>query len=640
MATTQNDGPPGAADDEFLPESETSLAQLDAADFPLLDVYDDQPSSVGQARPDALATISAGERGPERDGRPGLPKVSRDGTIYLHDPDGRAPGLAAMLAATDNKRLTVAFPFNDLHQFWQERFARYSQTRLEVYGDATEMREIVLHGDNPPEHVVHLAGTPEYTRLRKTCKVSTSVYFALAIWDGVQPRIIFPDGLGLYRLRTTSRHSRRAMLGSLQTASTFTGGQLAGLPFELRLTYREVPDPSGTKRNIPVWSLLFRPPEQIALSTKTWGGLRDAAIAEGRVLASRPALAPPSAETWQLAQAEGDVVQEPSDADLAAMLAGDSPADATFWRNTWFGIVAHTILDQDPARAKFIERYTEGRTSSLAEYLKTATNADAEKMIRAAVDMLNKASAVGAPTNVPHVDHGTAKQRLTAEQSKRYEEIFGGDPQDFYPDPAPQPAPIQGQSVVDAESTLAEQAEADSELDAPEETSHGEHREHVLEPDPTPDVHEPTPMDDILDAFAAEIAETSDSDTPVTTVDDFMPPEETGPVEPPADADMREQTNQWLKEVQRLISEGHRSTRGKKATPEEQRATAKVLLETVQGDVQAASKLLGILTTGAPAATRSARTLTHAQATVVASLANRDEWLMCCDAALRFAVVP
>jgi len=550
-------------DESFYPAEEAT------EDFPLLDVYDEQPASVSQARPDALATISAGERvyRNEQD-KVGLPRVSRDGTIFLHDNDNRAEGLREALARTGNKSLTIAFPFNERRWFWQERFARYSASRLEVYGDATELREIVLHGEGQPaEHVVYLAGTPEYDRLRRTCKVSCSIYFALAEWQGPpwSPRVIFPDGLGLYRLRTTSRHSRRNLDGAIQSASRFTGGQIAGLPFELRLTYREVPDQTGAKRNIPVWSLLFKPPVAIALSNRTWPTLRDAALAEGRLLQAQPALSAPQQEDYRVAEAEGDVLTEPSDADLAMMLAGDSPADAEHWRRVWFTVTDHTVFAQDVARHKFFERYTEGRTNSLAGFLKGASNADAEAMIRAATEELNLASGVGAPTNVERPD-----ERLQAERARRYEEIFGEGSQ------APVEAP--GAPANAAKHTPPEQVE-----------------------------HEPTPLDDVLDKPQPPAPESDD--------EDFMPPE---------DADQRAAVKQYIDEVHRLIASDKSTNSREPATKVRQREVGNAIMLAVQGDVDEAKKLLGILTGG----TRSSARLTVAQAAVILGLTQGDRWQM------------
>ena len=584
-------GDGGDSGDDFLPD-----------DFPLLDVYDERPASIGQARPDALATISAGKRVYRGDSdKVGFPQVSRDGTIYLHDPDGRAPGLAAALKATDCKSLTVAFPFSDVRLFWQERFARYSQTRLEVYGDETELREILLHGNEPPEHRVHLAGTPEYDKLRRTAKVTTSLYFGLATWEGPPwiPRMIFPDGLSLYRLRTTSRHSRRSLLGALQTASRFTGGALAGLPFELRLSYREVADPTGAKRTIPVWSLLFKPPSQISLTSQTWVTLRDAALAEGRVLASQPALQAPRPEGWQLAEREGDVVEEPSDADLQQMLDGDSPADEDHWRRVWFSVTDHTIFSQDHARHQFIKRYTGGETASLAGFLKTATNSEADAMIRAAVAELNAASAVGAPTNLV---------RPMSRLAERYEEIYGGEDKPLQPTPPRKAEPEPEPPVIEGEDSVYGGAEPEAKLDY---------------------VPEPTPFDDVDAAPPA-----------VDEADEFYPESEAEAEQPapdaPPDADIRAYASEWLAEVHRQIADAHKVTKGAEANGQEQRIIANLLVQATEGDVGGASKLLRALTKGAPGATSTARKLTRAQAQVLQSMAARDEWADCVSAVVTY----
>src|SRR5262249_41905458 len=57
---------------------------------------------------DALATIPAGERAQTSNGKPGLPRLSRDGTIYLHDNDNRASGLRSALEASNYGKLLIA----------------------------------------------------------------------------------------------------------------------------------------------------------------------------------------------------------------------------------------------------------------------------------------------------------------------------------------------------------------------------------------------------------------------------------------------------------------------------------------------------------------------------------------------------
>ena len=141
--------------------------------------------------------------------------------------------------------------------------------------------------------------------------------------------------------------------------------------------------------------------------------------------------------------------------------------------------------------------------------------------------------------------------------------------------------------------------------------------------------HEPTPMDDILDA-------------PKDDADDFMPdPEPTtvperDPNAAPEDADQREATKQWLTEVHRLISEAHRGGKSGPADATSQRIVANLLLEATEGDVDGASKLLRTLTNSTPGATGSAKRITQAQAVVIQSLAVSRNWRACATAALQY----
>lgn len=144
--------------------------------FRMLDTYSEDGIAHEDTRIEALATISAGTR-TMVNGKPGLPTATKDGTIYLHDQEGRAPGLAQALAATDYKRLTIAFPWDDPAAFICQHFARHSASALEVWGDEKSLTEI-----KGSDRIIHQAGTPEYKALLKTCKVQVSVYFHLATW--------------------------------------------------------------------------------------------------------------------------------------------------------------------------------------------------------------------------------------------------------------------------------------------------------------------------------------------------------------------------------------------------------------------------------------------------------------------------
>ena len=337
-------------------------------------------------RLDALATISAGHRLPGKDGHAGNPAVSRDGTIYLHDATGRAPGLAKALADGKNKRLTIAFPLDDPHLFIQQRYVSYSATRLLAYGDQDKLEVISEKG----VHTEHAAGTDTYKHLvATTCKVAVSIYFTLAEWTPDGPAVVFPDGLGLYRLRTTSRHSLRSIIGTLKYISRFTKGRLAGVPFTLSIDYREVSDPTGAKRTIPCWTIVMQPPETIKLDSRTFAPLMQASLAAGGALM----LPAPSAETvdaeieygLQSPLNEEDTVEaaevaEPTDEEVALLNRG-GPCDAGKWTKLWHVTAKGTPYDDPSARKRLITGFTLGATGSLSAYLRTATEQEAEELV-------------------------------------------------------------------------------------------------------------------------------------------------------------------------------------------------------------------------------------------------------------------
>ena len=425
--------------------------------FQLLDTYAERGVLSQQdaaARIDALATISAGDRAPTAPGsdQTGIPRVSRDGTIKFHDRDGRAPELRKALEATEYRSLTIALGFDDPNLFLQQRFTCYTQTALKIYGDQHELREITPRG-----HVAVPVGTDRYLELKEQCKVSASLYFVLADWvpDTSPPasQVLMPDGLGFYRLRTTSRHSLRNILGTLQYLSRFTGGRLAGIPLELRITYREASDPKGAKRLIPTWSLAFKPPNGIVLSTRNFAPLLQQAIAEAEQLhvPGPRMLDAPRPETWEAAVAEGPE-DEPGDADIERILSGDAPADTVYWRKRWGVAVRGTEQGTDEGRAEWIDRYSEGETKSLAEWLRGATNAEAEQMILQITEELaagegrvrreerrGDSSAPAAPATPP------------ATNGKSYDDVYGNDDSD--------------QANRDRQTKLAHAPEAEEEPD-------------------------------------------------------------------------------------------------------------------------------------------------------------------------------
>lgn len=367
-------------------------AAIDA--FKLLDVYCGGVSDEAP-RVEALATISAGYRGQPRGDRPGLPQRSTDGTIYLHDPTNRAPGLKRALAQRANKALTIAFPFDDPSLFIHCRFMSYSATELLAFGDETHL--MVLSPGKGYSRFEQ--GTPTYDEWVIKCKVSVSVYFCLADWGDEGPEIAFPDGVGAYyRLRFTSRHSLRAILAGLRSISQFTRGRLAGVPFDLTIDYREAADSTGTKRTIPVWSIASKPPGGRRLTSRNFNEVMTLALDQGAALM----LPPPDPPTLDEALAElpdadmdamvieGAVVQ-PSDREIDLIERGGR-CDEAKWRAMFFSAVRGTEFDGDesPERAAFLREYTDGRTDSLTEFLHWATEKEAQAMVVAANDELTR----------------------------------------------------------------------------------------------------------------------------------------------------------------------------------------------------------------------------------------------------------
>lgn len=343
------------------------------ADFRVLDVYTGG-AAPAEARVDALATISAGEKNGN------APKVNRDGTISLHDPEGRAPGLAEVLQASGGKSLTIAFPFDDPRQFVQQRFAEYSASALLAFGD--EHGLTLIEGQN---RRYLQAGTDDYAARVARCKVTVSVYFTLATWGegGASPAVVFPDGLGFYRLRFTSRNSLRNLVGSLQLLGKLSGGRLAGVPLELRLVNREVSGPDGKRRNVPVWTFTMRPPQGLTLSSANFQATLGRALEAGQALV----LPPPEVETVETASS--DVIDvDLDDAPEPAPVLTEREArqlttgfDAEHFRRSFFAIASGTPFHDKPARADLLRRVTEGRTQSLGELCGFADAALADRVL-------------------------------------------------------------------------------------------------------------------------------------------------------------------------------------------------------------------------------------------------------------------
>jgi hypothetical protein len=294
--------------------------------FVLLDRYTaNGVRSIDTTQKNALATISAGYRGEDN-------RVQRtqDGTIFVH---GDAPGLSQILAQNDNKRLTITFPSDHLRDFIHQSFREYSASAVKLFGDE---KGIIAFDEKTKERVFYEAGTPQYFELVQRCRVNVSVYFTLAEWTKDGADIIFPDGFGLYRLRFTSGNSLHSIVSSLQLLAERTGGNIAGVPFELFLRREERADPSMQKRPVWIWQLVTRPPQGVRLTARVFRAIMENAQQQHQLLQ----LQAPKPETFEdvleeLDATEGEVID-----DAVGAVFDDNTAPTA---SSYTGDAAHTV---------------------------------------------------------------------------------------------------------------------------------------------------------------------------------------------------------------------------------------------------------------------------------------------------------
>jgi hypothetical protein len=378
---------------------------------------------LAQPRQQWIATISAGYRLPGKDGHAGNPAVSRDGRIHLHDDDGQAPDLAAALEATGHRSLTISFPWDDLDQIIQERFTVYQSGLLAAHGDH---RGITVLKDGrrfvPPD-------SEEFQRITssKTCKVSSIIFFCLGEWSEAGPELVWGerDGYGVYAIRTTSKNSTESIRGYLQhNILPRTHGRLAGLLFELFLTYRNTADGSGTLRRIPVWTIRLRPPGGVRLSSRNFVSTIAAGLEQGAALM----LPAPSADAIDEVlshyepedQDEGLQIQEPDDHEIELLERG-GPCDRARWTGHWHALARDTQYGSESGRRSFLFGYTGGRCSSLSEFLQTATDTEASDLIVALGEAIHeeRQSASQKPALVVPQEALDRQAAWTAEARKR-----------------------------------------------------------------------------------------------------------------------------------------------------------------------------------------------------------------------------
>lgn len=403
---------------------------------------------ISQERPrvDALAVISAGFKG-EKNGR-SFPVVSRDGAIQVSDPSGRAPGLAAELKRRGGKSLTIAVVSNDPNEVLQQSFAYRSATRLMAWGNHESVTVINVREEQDehgkPVQVVerktHPAGTATYKAAVEKCKVESNFYFVLARWDeDGQPKLVFPDGLGFYRLRFTSLNSAENIRSQLAYIASLpiTGGRVAGIPLELSIDYREVSGPDGSRRRVPVWTLVLRPPSTIELDVVQTTRILERGMEQARGLA----LPLPTVQSFEVAEREGDDVDldqaaviegeaRTVSADEARTLRGGGKADPDWLIRQYFAGAGRTSLRDDEGRERFLLAFTRGRTGSLAEFAATATRRESEDLLKALADEV--AAEISERPAAPMIA-SEPTTTVTPRAGRSYQQLFGADEDDAPP---------------------------------------------------------------------------------------------------------------------------------------------------------------------------------------------------------------
>lgn len=451
---------------------------------------------VSQERPrmDALATISAGFKG-EKNGR-SFPVVSRDGTIQISDPSGRAPGLAAELKRRQGKSLTIAVVSNDPGEVLQQGFAYRSATRLMAHGNHESVTVINVREEQDEtgkavqvvERRSHAAGTPTYRAAVEKCKVESNFYFVLARWDEQgNPKLVFPDGLGFYRLRFTSLNSAENIRSQLAYIASLpiTGGRVAGIPLELAIDYREVSGPDGSRRRVPVWTLVLRPPCAIELDVAATTRILERGMAQAEGLA----LPMPRLETFEDAEVEGpgiDLDQAVIEGEARTVspdevrhLRDGGKADPDWLIRQYFAGAGRTSLRDDDGRERFLLAFTRGRTGSLAEFAATATRRQSEDLLKALAVAVGEEIAGRQDAGMPAVEPVTV---VSPRPGRGYHDIFGADDDDAPPVRQPEPVRVveigedvkaaavltgaPGASVVDEEDADEFRADLVAELRA------------------------------------------------------------------------------------------------------------------------------------------------------------------------------
>jgi Recombination directionality factor-like len=224
------------------------------------------------------ATVSAGWKNPQ-----GIPQVSRDGKIILHEDMGDAPGIKAALEATGYRSITITMLSDGIGDCLKQLFCSYDTTK--IFGDHTALTVMRMEGDKQVRKVIK-NGEPGWKEMLAKTKPCTFVPFALAEWDENDlAAISFVDGFVPYRLRFGSNNSIRAFVEALQAIKRITGGKLIGVPLNLSIAYKTVMCPDLCRRSVPVWNPVLKHPKGLRLGAAQIQGILTAGIKDAEQLA-------------------------------------------------------------------------------------------------------------------------------------------------------------------------------------------------------------------------------------------------------------------------------------------------------------------------------------------------------------------
>lgn len=217
-----------------------------------------------QIRLREVGKIKIGGKGPERKAASGKmwhPPEKYDHFVittleigadsnFVHDVEL----MGAIGTATDQdpqnlKRLPVQFLFNDPELNWASRYAVYEGKSVFCSGDGELARRRQKDGETFEDMDCPCERLDANYNPKEKCKLNGLLTVMI---EGA------PQVGGIWKFRTTSFNSTDFLTGELMFLQGATGGQLAGIPFDLVVNPKKVTDPKGKQQTIYVVGLEFR----------------------------------------------------------------------------------------------------------------------------------------------------------------------------------------------------------------------------------------------------------------------------------------------------------------------------------------------------------------------------------------------